>query len=330
LFVNPIAAATGKVTVTAYTVPEDVKASITPSEAGGSQTVETTARGQNAEVTFSGTAGERVFMETPEVKYGSGCCNLEMKLETPEGKGLVSKYMSAGSYIDTTTLPVTGTYTLFVNPIAAATGKVTITAYEVPPDFAGSIEIGGSPVTVSTTVPGQNASVTFSAPASKGIKLTASSVTMGTSSCCSTLVSIKKPEGSNLVSPKYIGTSGGTIESATTVAGTYTIFVDPQGNATGKMTLTLVDPPLNPLMSSDQSALPFSDANVNLGGPNASAFSRPRSAHRRRSTPSTHKRTKRAAAHASVRIRHADSTRRSASRGHHRPVLSARAQTVPP
>ena len=70
------------------------------------------------------------------------------------------------------------------------------------------------------------------------------SVTIGTSTCCSTRVSILNPDGSTLVSPTFFGTSGGFIDVQTlATTGTYTIVVDPQSADTGSMTLTLYSVP---------------------------------------------------------------------------------------
>jgi RHS repeat-associated protein len=246
IYLDPKGATTGSGALTAYLVPEDTTASIAPSESGGTHSFETKAVGQNASLTFSGTAGQRIFLNVPasEWKYPSGCCNVQLSVQKPDGTKLVNPtFISGGSNIDTVTLPTTGTYTILLDPKGANTGSGALTAYLVPVDSSGSIEIGGSAVTVTTTVPGQNAALTFSGTASKTIKLTASNVKFGSSACCSTRISILNPEGGTLVSPKFIGTSGGTIEATLTVAGTYTIFVDPQAEATGSMTLSLTDPP---------------------------------------------------------------------------------------
>jgi hypothetical protein len=69
-------------------------------------------------------------------------------------------------------------------------------------------------------------------------------VTIGTSSCCSTRVSILNPDGSTLVAPTFVGTSGSFFDVQTLAAtGTYTILVDPQGSDIGSMTLTLYNVP---------------------------------------------------------------------------------------
>jgi len=70
------------------------------------------------------------------------------------------------------------------------------------------------------------------------------SVTIGTSSCCSVRVSILNPDGSTLVSPTFVGTAGGFIDVQTlATTGTYTIVVDPQNADIGSITLTLYSVP---------------------------------------------------------------------------------------
>ena len=59
-------------------------------------------------------------------------------------------------------------------------------SYEIAPD--------GPPVTVTTQSPGENAWV-YDARAGRRIALRMSGVTIGTSPCCSTKVSITKPDG---------------------------------------------------------------------------------------------------------------------------------------
>jgi len=99
-------------------------------------------------------------------------------------------------------------------------------------------------VTVTTTVPGQNARPTFSGTAAQRISLKLTSVTIGTSSCCSVRVSILNPDGSTLVSPTFVGTAGGFIDVQTlATTGTYTIVVDPQNADIGSITLTLYSVP---------------------------------------------------------------------------------------
>ena len=138
------------------------------------------------------------------------------------------------------TLPVAGTYTILVDPQSTSTGSITLTLYDVPADLTGTITPGGSSVTVSPATPGQNAQRTFSGTANQRISLDMTSVSIGSSYCCSTLVSVLKPDGSTLVSPFYVGLAGLYMDTVTLPStGTYTLLVDPQSAGTGSMTLTL-------------------------------------------------------------------------------------------
>jgi hypothetical protein len=105
------------------------------------------------------------------------------------------------------------------------------------------IEADGPPVTVSAGA-GQNIELTFTGPAGQRVSMSMSGVTIGTSSCCGSLVSITRPDGSYLAMPSFVGTKGGFVDTRTLPqAGTYTILVDPQEDAAGSITLALHDVP---------------------------------------------------------------------------------------
>ncbi len=138
---------------------------------------------------------------------------------------------ASGGFMDVQTLPTTGAYTVTVDPQQAATGSVTLRLHAVPPDPAGSIAPGGGPVTVTTTTPGQNASLTFTATAGQRVSLLATGVT-----ALATKVTL------NGKSVTLVSASGGFIDTqALPTNGTYTIAIDPQQAATGSLTLTLYD-----------------------------------------------------------------------------------------
>jgi hypothetical protein len=239
IVVNPQSSPVGATTLTLYIVPADVTATITPG--GTPVTVTTTVPGQNAKVTFAGTSSQRIAL-----KVSPTCCNLSVSIQKPDGTNLVNATSigTGGGFIDTKTLPVGGTYTIVVNPQAAATGSVTLTLYAVAADVVSSITPGGAPLTLTTTTPGQNAKATFTGVANRGIALNLDNVTMGTSATASFKLSIKKPDGTDLFAAALFGRSGGFIDTKTLpVAGTYTIVVDPQADATGSVTLTLFDVP---------------------------------------------------------------------------------------
>jgi uncharacterized protein YhfF len=239
IVVNPTNSAVGAATLTLYDVPANPTASITPG--GASLTLTTTVPGQNAKATFSGISGQRVSL-----KVGPTCCSLKVSIQKPDGTNLVNatSISTSGGFIDTKTLPVAGTYAIVVDPQAAAIGSVTLTLYDVPNDVLTSITPGGAPLTVTTTVAGQNAKATFNGVANRGIALGLDNVTIGTSLTASIKLSIKKPDGTDLLAATLFGRNGGFIDTKTLpVNGTYTIVVDPQGDATGSLRLTLYDVP---------------------------------------------------------------------------------------
>jgi hypothetical protein len=240
ILVDPQGPTTGGVSLTLHDVPADATAALA---AGGSATVATTVPGQNAAVTFAGTAGQRVSLEVTAVSVGSSlCCSLRISILRPDGKVLVSPVFvgTNGGFVDATTLPSTGTYTVVVDPQGADTGAATVTRYDVPADAGGSIAAGGAPVSVTTTVPGQNAALTFSGAAGLRVAVAVDDVTIGTSSCCAMRLTLARPNGTVLAGPVNAGTTGGFLDAVVLPqSGTYTIVVDPQGAATGSARVTL-------------------------------------------------------------------------------------------
>jgi YD repeat-containing protein len=229
VFVDPSSTYTGNATLTLYDVPADVSTSIT---AGGSAvSVTITTPGQNANVTFSGTQNQRVSLLLTSVTAYS-----DVSIKKPDGTNLVAPTWVGGSgFIDTQTLPATGTYTIFVNPYATYSGNVTLTLYDVAGDVSTTITPGGSPVTVTTTSPGQNAGVTFSGTQNQRVSLRVTNATAYAD------VSIRNPNGTTLAGPSWMGSSGYLDAVTLPTTGTYTIFVNPSGTYTGNNTLTLYD-----------------------------------------------------------------------------------------
>ena len=231
VLVDPQSFATGSATLTLQDVAPDVTGSILPD--GNPVTVTTTTASQNARLTFSGTAGQAISMK---MKYAPAtCCTANVSILKPDGTILVSP-IGVGTvekFMDAKTLPVTGTYTVLVDPQGTSTGTMTVTLYLVPADVSATITPGGPPVTVTTTSAGQNARLTFAGTAGDGLV-----VTIGPA-CCATAVSILKPDGTTLVSPKAIAITGGKVYTRLTVTGTHTILVDYQSTALGSVTVQL-------------------------------------------------------------------------------------------
>src|SRR5207253_2954950 len=204
---------------------------------GPSLTATIATPGQNARPTFDGQAGQRISLKLSQVTI----TNSYVSILKPDGSPLGSNvYVSTnGGFVDTHTLPVAGTYTILVDPLDAASGSMTLTLYDVPPDLSGTVTIAGPAPTATMTTPGQNARLNFDGQAGQRVSLKLSAVTISSS-----YVSILTPDGSPLGGNTYAGTSGGFLDTRLLpAAGTYTVLVDPQEASTGSMTLTLYDVP---------------------------------------------------------------------------------------
>jgi hypothetical protein len=242
ILVDPQKTDLGAMTLALYDVPPDVDAAIS---LGGSPVSVSMGPvpGQNAVLRFFGLAGQRVSVGMSNVTIGtSGCCSAQVSIWKPDGSNLVYPTLvgTTGGFLDTRLLPVSGMYTVLVDPQSTGLGSMTLTLSDVPPDVSGSIVAGGGPVALTLgPTPGQNATLRFDGTAGQRISLRMSNVTIGTSTCCGTRISLLKPDGANLIPPALVGTTGATMTATLPVTGQYSILVDPQAANTGGITLTL-------------------------------------------------------------------------------------------
>jgi subtilisin family serine protease len=230
---HPLVATTGSVPISLYDVPPDVRGSIV---AGGAPvTVGLGTPGQKALLGFTGIAGHRISARIS----GDTIAASTVQIRGPDGKLLVgrSPVGTSGAFIDPRQLTLSGAYTLSVDPIAQATGQVTLTVYDVPPDVTGSLTLNGASRTVTLGVPGMNARLTFSGASGQHVtvRLTADSI-------ASAKLSILRPGGTTLAGPVTRGLSGGTLAATLPAAGVYTILIDPVTYRTGTVTAAVTSP----------------------------------------------------------------------------------------
>ena len=229
IVVDPQGAATGSSAVRLFDVPPDAAAAI--ALGGPAVPLATTTPGQNARLTFTGVAGRRASLNLAPT-----CCATAISVLAPDGAEVAedSSITTTGLFLEPWTLPQSGTYTIAVDPKAAAKGSMTFSAYDVPPDLAATTSIGGTAVTLGLAIPGQNAAVRFDGSAGRAITVQVSGVTITQSK-----LSIANPDGSNLVSPGSVYTSGKTINTQLRASGTQTIVVNPVGAYVGNMTVAV-------------------------------------------------------------------------------------------
>ncbi len=259
--VDPMGADVGSATVSVYDVPAD---STTPMAIAGPPVSVSAGAvpGQNGVATFDGVAGQRVMLKVSGVTVGtSTCCSMYVSVPGVTTPVLMGRN---GGQIEAFRLPRTGTFSVLVDPQGADGGSVTLQAFSVPDDVTGNIAPGGPPVTVTTTAPGENATLTFAGVAGQRVALKVSGVTVGTSTCCSLKLSL-----TGLVNGQLFGTNGGFVDTKTLpTTGLYTITVDPQGSDVGSATLTLYDVPPDVTGSLTVGGPPV---NVTLGTPGQNA-----------------------------------------------------------
>src|SRR5207248_1855563 len=149
---------------------------------------------------------------------------LKVTILKPDGTALTLSLLvgTAGGFVDAVTLPVSGTYSITIDPQAAATGSATLTLYDVPSDATAAVTVGGAGATINTSVPGQNGAVTFGCTAGQAVTVHLTGVTYG-----QVKVSLRNPDGSVLVAPRLILTTSGSFAATTPATGTCTIVLDP-------------------------------------------------------------------------------------------------------
>lgn len=279
---------TGKVTVAVTSAP-DVTGSTTVD--GPPASLNIAKAGEHGVVTFAGTAGQSVFTQLT-MSPAEGTKGTAKLLEEPSGKVLSSRPITGSSgYVDTTALPATGNYEVAVDPVdetGGYTGTITVAVTSVPPPATTTGTYGGAPVPVTTTAPGQDASIAFiGVPASTEVQLSVTATTFP--SGMKPYGSLDDPSGSptSCDGPLAVGVIC-TVMSAG--AGTYTLDIEHTGNGTGTITAQLV-------ADSSGGASAYSPGRSGWGQPSAAALDHPATTSRH---PATAYRTPAVSSHPDV------------------------------
>ena len=242
--VDPQGVNTGSLTAQLYTVPADATGTILTT--GAATVVTNTVPGQNIQYSFTGTLNQKVSLDLSNVTIGSspGGGTLVTILK-PDGTTFYGPFSlgTDGTFMDTKTLPVAGTYKIKLDPIGANTGSATLKLYTVPADISTTITKNGATVTPTTTVPGQNATVTFTGVATDPPY----TLSLGPAIATPVQITITGPTGSVVVdtfgSPiqnSSFPTDGSTAPFQIPSNGTYTIKIDYLGNGVGATPMSLI------------------------------------------------------------------------------------------
>ena len=252
---------------------------------GETITVTVTIPNKVAIVNFDATAGQRVslLMSNATIPVIPGCPS-DVFIINPDGKTKSASGClpppGANGFIDTISLLANGTYTIKVAPNFGKTGSVTLTLYSVPADATATIIANGTPVTLTTTTPGQNAKAIFNGTMGQQVSVMVSNVTTPGPDV-GAFVYILKPDG------QVLGADGGGF--AATFAGpdstqfidavtlpttdTYQIYVNPRLEKTGSVTLTLYSVPADATATISANGTPVTVTTITLGQNVTATFS---------------------------------------------------------
>jgi Domain of unknown function (DUF6531)/IPT/TIG domain len=228
ILITPEGTYTGSVKLSTVT---DVSGSITPTKEGAKQAVSISTPYQLARYSVSGTAGEIVSVGISGVSFSPE--GGEVEWVGSEGEIRRSGFgTSGGGFVSQLKLPATGTYTLIVSPSGVSTGSLALTVYEAP-DVTGTISPSaeGETKTVTTTVPGQYARLTFSGTEGERISLVLSEANYGNG-----YLSIVSPAGETVAREYFYEKATRFVQPVKLPAtGTYTILVEPHEPETGSL-----------------------------------------------------------------------------------------------
>jgi YD repeat-containing protein len=205
---------------------------------GGSQSVTFSTANKIAMFVFEATAGQRASVKVTS----STISTTKISLLTPNG--LVAGWANAGTgstgFADSSLFPTSGTHAVVIDPNGSSTGSMTFTLY-VLNDVTGTITPGGSSITVTTTIPGQNVRYIFPGTANQRVSLKINSVSFSGGTNFS-MASIRKPDGTILKDQNYY-TNAFMDTTVLPSNGTYTVMLDHGTSTIGSVTITLYDVP---------------------------------------------------------------------------------------
>lgn len=200
--------------------------------------VSTTARGQIGVVTF--TAIENGLVSFVVADSIAGSLNTDYRLRDAAGTVIATGWLNNGSnFIDAIDTALGGTYALELDPRGTNVGTFDVTAYDVS-TVTGSISIDGGPTSITTTKPGQKAALSFQGTDGQRVVLY---LTNSITGCCNLTHKVTGPNGqvTNGGVPIVGDASFGENYYDTFVLdkgpGTYTYWIDPNGQNTGTFTV---------------------------------------------------------------------------------------------
>ena len=206
---------------------------------GAGTDVVLTKAGQSAVLNFQGVAGSNLGLGIGNLVLSNGnepFSYVAVSVKKPDGAVLANAscmVSNNGCSLNLPNLPASGSYSVLVSSVVGATGSFTAT---LSSDVAGAL--GSGAYSLNLPRPGQNGRLTFTGNIGDNLAVRFTDVAAAPSAQ-RPFIQINKPDGV-LFASTTLSSAGGMITlPVLSVAGTYTVFVDPAHASTVSMKLSL-------------------------------------------------------------------------------------------
>jgi hypothetical protein len=239
--IDPGTSAAGSITIT---LSSDFLGTIVLN--GPPVTATTTIVGQDARLNFTAEPGQRAAGYITNVSNPSALASFVLPNgATGSSTWINNNQPSQPFFLDTQNLTAGGTNQLWIQHSNANVGSETLQLITVPPDFTGTLTVPsagttGTPVNIPASgnlAVGQNAYLTFYGTTGRQLSFNVDNSTIGSGSN-SCLILLTDPNGNGVyITNNLCGTGGNPYIDTVTLGttGTYTMFLNPEGTATGSI-----------------------------------------------------------------------------------------------
>jgi hypothetical protein len=248
VYIDPQGTAVGSVSISLNNDQDVTTPAISINAAAA--TWSTTTAGQDVRLSFTPTSQQtRIVMLATNVTNPNASLNLWNGTSTQASVPINNNPSGQTFFMDTQPVTSSQQYQAWVQHSGTNIGSETLQVDSVPADFTGTLTLPavgatGTAVRVPTTgnlVIGQNASLTFTVGANQPVSFNVINPTIGSASTSCILTVIGPSPSTTQITSGYCGTGStnyiGPVTLAT--AGTYTVYMDPQGMAVGTVSISL-------------------------------------------------------------------------------------------
>ncbi len=183
--------------------------------------------GAGARINFAGKAGENLGLGIRQLALSpTSATSANFAVYRPDATLFTAGRCNTDGTecsANLTSLPVTGSYSVIVQPVNGATGTMRMW---VSHDVTGTLT-NGAPLAVSLVRPGQNGRLSFSGVAGATLAIQFRALTT-TPSGLGILAQVNKPDGSLLAYAHLTGSGQTLVVPPLPVTGTYTVLIEPE------------------------------------------------------------------------------------------------------